>query len=380
MNLYEQEKRVAEYYAAIGAVVRSAWRIKERSGLLRTFVEQIGLIFGWHTVAVILKHGSRLHLSHYYQQNEVFTADATVHLSAEPPPSSDVIVEAATRHRTVQSEERVTSFPVLDAADRLLYYAALPLANRDQVMGVLVLAREDNAFDDCELDILHDLAEHVSLAIDNVDLYEQNELLLLGEERSRLARDLHDSVNQKLFSLSLVAQGLRLRAGNADDAVNAGLQQIGELAQEALTEMKAIILGLHPHGGGKGVGELLERHAASLGLTLKIAQGRHLQFSDRLETTLWRIGQEALNNIRKHASIDRAEAEITCDERFARMRIVDRGSGFREEQAPSGALGLISMRERALQMGGRVVISSEEAMGTKIEVAIPLGGEGDEGE
>ncbi|RXZ81135.1 sensor histidine kinase [Paenibacillaceae bacterium] len=372
MDRYEQEKRVAEYYATIGEVVRSTWRIKDLGHLLRTFAEQTGLKFGWHTTAIILKRGSRLHLNSYFQHNEIHLADESVALSGKAQGLTDVILEAINHQQVRQSKETIVSFPILNAAEDPVYFAAIPLNNRESLIGLLVLSRTTAAFDGCEIDIFHDLADHISLAIDNVSLYEENEQLLLAEVRSSLARDLHDSVNQKLFSLSLVAQGLRMRAGQKDKAIESGLLEIGELAQEALAEMKSLVLDLHPHVDNNTLGELLEQHAIKLDLKLLIIKGRNLRFSSRMEKALWRIGQEALNNVKKHASVDYAEVEITCDDRYVHMHITDHGCGFQQNVTTSGKLGLTSMRERILQLNGQIDIRSEEAIGTTITVRAPL--------
>lgn len=377
MNLYEQEKRVGEYYSNIGEVVRSAWKIKEMGPLLRTFTEQIGQRFGWHTTAIILKEGSRLHLGSYYRQQELYPSNSKVSLGDDNPASADPIFEAVRRQAAVPSAATIDSFPELNAEEGSVHGLALPLLNRDALIGVLVMSRADAEFDPCEIEILGHLAEHVSLAIDNVRLYEQNEQLLLEEERNRLARDLHDSVNQKLFSLSLLAQGLRARLRQEDHAMEAGLREIGELVQEALSEMKSLIWGLHSSSGRNAtLGELLERHAAKLGLKLSITNGRQLRFSERIEEALWRVGQEALNNVRKHASSECAELEIACDDRYVRMRITDGGAGFGAHHPPSGGLGLISMRERVQQLNGMFGMNSSEGKGTTIEAAVPLASEG----
>lgn len=376
MDLVEQEKRVAEYYAMIGEVVRRTWGMKDLDSLLSTFSEQIGLKFGWQTIAIILKRGNRLYLRTYYQHKKIHQADESVSISSEKNDLSDVIIEAVQRQKAVQSSEKIDSFPVLNTAGEPCFFAAIPLNNRNAPIGVLVLGRTETAFDHCEMDIFYDLAEHVSLAIDNVYLYEENEQLLLAEERSRLARDLHDSVNQKLFSLSLITQGLRIKVEQEEKDFGDELRQIGELAQEALTEMKSLVWELYHHDDNKGLGLLLEQHAGKLGLNLVIKKGRHLRFASNMQKELWRVGQEALNNVKKHASVDRAEVEITCDDQLLQMRITDHGLGFQHKEQAMNTLGLISMSERVRRLNGRLEISSAEAKGTTITVVVPLESEG----
>lgn len=372
MDLYEQEKRVGEYYAKIGEIVRSTWRIKDLADLLHTFAEQTVDKFGWHTVAIMMKRGNRLFLKSFCQQNNVRFVEESVELGDEAPApgQADVILESIHHRQARQSTDPVICFPHLNSTETSMHFMALPLNNRESLSGVLLLGRTDAAFDDCEREILHDLAEHISLAMDNVLLYEVNEQLLLAEERSRLARELHDSVNQKLFSLSLMAQGLRMKAEQQE--MKTGLKEIGELAQEALTELKSLVLDLHPHGDNCSVGELLEKHAARLGLKLLITDGRSLRLSKHIERQLWCIGQEALNNVKKHASTDLAEVNIYYDDTYVHFKISDRGRGFRHPFPSHGKLGLISMRERVMGLGGNIVVRSEEGKGTTIVVKVPL--------
>ncbi|WP_010275194.1 GAF domain-containing sensor histidine kinase [Paenibacillus senegalensis] len=400
MDLYEQEKRVAEYYATIGRVIRSTWRIRDTGELLQTFAEQIGLHFGWHTAAILLKRRNFLHLNTFYSQkvlhfvdesinlNDIKTAanddqasindDAADKMPLQKAAKADVITDAVKLEKAIQNEGKLASFSVLsdqtvkDPSLQRLYWLAIPLSNRDEMIGVLLIGREDEAFDSCEIGIIHDLAEHVALAIDNVKLYEENEQLVLEEERRRLARDLHDSVNQKLFSLSLVAQGLRMRAGKENSVVQEGLLEIGGLAQEALAEMKSLIWGLRSEEDYRSAAELLKDYAGKLGLSLNMKPGENMRLSPRIEEALWRIGQEALNNVKKHAGVESVEAEILYEQDRVRMKIEDKGRGFKLSAPPFGTLGLVGMRERVELLNGSLEIRSEENRGTVIEVELPL--------
>ncbi|GAB6930667.1 hypothetical protein JCM10914A_46500 [Paenibacillus sp. JCM 10914] len=392
MDLYEQEKRVAEYYATIGRVIRSTWRIRGTGELLQTFAEQIGLHFGWNTAAILLKRNHFLHLNTFYSQKELHYVDESINLddikgaaNKDQVPSqkatiADVVTDALKLQKAVQNEGKLHSFPVLNnSAETVhsfqrLHWLAIPLTNRDEIIGVLLIGRADEAFDSCEIGIIHDLAEHVALAIDNVTLYEENEQLVLEEERRRLARDLHDSVNQKLFSLSLVSQGLRMRVDKDNSVAQEGLLEIGGLAQEALAEMKSLIWGLRPEEDHRTVAELLKDYAGKLGLSMNMKRGENMRFSPRIEEALWRIGQEALNNVKKHAGVEHVEFEIINEQDKVRMKIADKGRGFKLSAPTFGTLGLIGMRERVRQLNGSLEIASEEDRGTVIEVKLPLQG------
>lgn len=139
-----------------------------------------------------------------------------------------------------------------------MYTAALPLKHHERIfqtyemVGVLFIGRENPSFSELEIQILEVLAEHISLAIEKICLYYEWQDLLLVEERNRLARDLHDSVNQKLFSLSLLAQGVREQTLHENSDTAEAMGDIGQLAQETLTEMRTLIWQQRPSRKRKG--------------------------------------------------------------------------------------------------------------------------------
>lgn len=240
--------------------------------------------------------------------------------------------------------------------------------------GVLFISRQFEPFTDYEFEILKVLAEHISLAMEEARLYIERQQLLLTEERNRLARDLHDSVNQKLFSLSLTARGLREMLKHEDQTVIEGIHNIGQLAQEALTEMRSLIWELRPDNIERGIKELLKEYAAKIGLNVTIQMKEDGHLTPKVEEALCRIGQEALNNVKKHARTNRAQIRIECQPDTVRMVVSDQGQGFSLEQAAkvNKSLGMTSMRERAAQVNGIFEIESIEGKGTIITVIVPI--------
>lgn len=373
-ELYMKEKRVSEYYAAIGEIARKIWKIKEMDAFLNRLVELIGRTFHWHTAAVIVKHDDRLELRSFYHAGKTYPSSSSVRISARLA-SPDLIMTVAQSQEPARSSQLLTTFPVLNHSEGLLHYLAYPLINQDALIGVLLLGRMHEKFDDCEMDVLHDLAEHTALAMDHIAMYEERQQYLIAAERNRLAKDLHDSVNQKLFSLSLIAQGLADRLEGENEQMRTGLQEIGQLTQEALAEMKGLIWDLRIPAEDKDLPTKLSDYGQRLGLTVKVrTEGRGV-LPDKVEEALWRIGQEALNNVRKHAKTVHAAIELRLDDRWAHLNVMDRGCGFRiEEEAGSmpGSFGLESMRERAHEVFGTVRISSTAGQGTTVRASIPV--------
>lgn len=239
---------------------------------------------------------------------------------------------------------------------------------------MLFIGRDSVPFSELEMEILEMLAEHISLAIEKICIYYEWQELLLAEERNRLARDLHDSVNQKLFSLSLLAQGVRERTLIEDPNTAEAIHDIGQLAQETLAEMRSLIWQLRPFGEASGILSSLKDYAEKLGIQITFLMKELPELAKEVEEALYRIGQEALNNISRHAGTNRAWIRIAREGSNVFMKISDQGRGFVPGtiEKKQRSLGLTSMKERAEEINGTLSISSEEGMGTVLTVTVPL--------
>lgn len=376
----EQEKKVAETYASIGAIMRQTWKIAHLPLFLNQFTTLVDRHFDWHMTAVLVRREDRLVLRAWCRDGRVCEDQAGI--AMEDIALSADIVAAVVRSREPQTgADRLTTFPQLNGSGQPMHYAAYPLINRDVLIGVLLLGREKRGFDDCETDILRDLAEHAALAMDNISMYEQRRQYAIDEERNRLAKDLHDSVNQKLFTISLMAQGLA--ESHADPVLRAGLSDIGELAQESLSEMRTLIWDLHAADPHRDLPTKINDYAAKIGLHMRMETSldEHAALGDRLEEALWRVTQEALNNVRKHAGVDHVLVKLHIDGQDVRLQIEDRGCGFVADSGAgsgtsrnpgSGTFGLTSMRERVSRIGGTIRIFSKPGRGTSIRVTVPI--------
>ena len=217
------------------------------------------------------------------------------------------------------------------------------------------------------------------MAIQNAQLYAQGQELAAVQERNRLARDLHDAVTQTLFSASLIAEALP--ALWERDALK-GRESLGKLRQMsrgALAEMRALLLELRPTSLLETrLGDLLRQ----LGEVVTSREGIPvlLQIDDLcvipndLRIALYRIAQEALNNVVKHARADRAEIHLRtiCNDQDSvekiSLEILDNGRGFNPDEIPSGRMGLNIMKERARSVSASLQIHSRPGSGTRINV------------
>ncbi len=201
----------------------------------------------------------------------------------------------------------------------------------------------------------------------------QREQLAIARERLRLARELHDSVTQTIFSMTLITQSATLLLERDPERVGGQLDRLNELAQNALAEMRVLISRLRPESRTEGGlvaalrQHLAERHLPeNLSVTLQVEGTQPLEPAEA--QGLFRIAQEALNNIVKHAQASQACIQLHLTEPLW-IEITDQGRGFDLEQAQrAGRIGLIGMRERAAEIGWSLQIVTLPGAGTRIRV------------
>lgn len=192
---------------------------------------------------------------------------------------------------------------------------------------------------------------------------------LILEERKRLARDLHDSVNQKLFSISLIARGLSHQLADQDENCKKGIRDIGQLAQDALTDLRNLIWQLQPIDTEQDFLELLQGYGEKIGLCVSIeCYGEDVDLTDSVVEGMLRIGQEALNNVKKHSGTDQARIRFDISHEELKLEIADQGRGFELNSSLPHfrSFGIRNMQERAAQMGGEVSICSAPGRGTTV--------------
>jgi two-component system, NarL family, sensor kinase len=254
----------------------------------------------------------------------------------------------------------------------LTHHASVPLRAGDEKFGILNVGSPNKTFfQQDELALLESIAFQIGTALKRIILIQKEKEMALTAERNRLARDLHDSVNQILFSLSLTARGGREMTDNEE--VKETFVFLQDLAQEALNEMRALIWQLRPQGLENGVVSALCSYGQMLGLNLQTEVKGLLTLPGRVEETVWRIGQEALANCKKHSQQSEVVIQLKTESNFLNMVIIDRGCGFHydhTQELPS--LGLKSMRERAESMNGSFTLKSKPNEGTSINVRIPI--------
>ena len=209
------------------------------------------------------------------------------------------------------------------------------------------------------------------------DLRRQAGELAAGEERAHLARELHDSVTQALFSMTLVSRSVELLLDRDVDAARTQLTQLRELQREALAEMRALIFELRPGNLEQdGLTRALKTHTAALQGRIGLPVVVESTLGDErlplpVEEALYRIAQEALHNVVKHAAAQQVRVEVGPVARRRPPAHRGRRQGLRPEAVPAGHLGLAGMEARAARIGATFACRSVSGKGTTIEVLVP---------
>ncbi|UYO32998.1 GAF domain-containing sensor histidine kinase [Bacillus halotolerans] len=270
--------------------------------------------------------------------------------------------------KRIESAEELHCFDT----EGITHHATVPLEDGDRRFGLLnVAAAGKTLFDEEELHLLEAVAFQIGTAIQRMRLAEYKQKNALLMERNRLAQELHDSVNQMLFSVSLTAKAAKTLT--QEETLQQMIDFIQTLTQDALAEMKSLIWQLRPGGLEKGLAEAIKSYGTLIGLNVVFTQKGCPDLRDEEEHMLWRVVQEALNNCKKHAGTDTAYVRITASSSYAELDIIDHGAGFCYE-AHDGlpSLGIKGMKERAEKAGAEFFIESELGAGTKLSVRLPL--------
>jgi signal transduction histidine kinase len=254
----------------------------------------------------------------------------------------------------------------------------VPLVVRGRIIGLLVLTNASaTAFGMRETSLAVGIARQAAVAMDNARLHERARQAAVLEERQRLSRELHDSVTQALYGISLYAEaaGRALAAGDTQPA-ESNLQEIRDATQEALGEMRLLLFELRPplleeHGLAAALKARLQAVEMRAGLVTRFDCEAEQRLSPDKEQELYRVAQEALNNVLKHAQAARVDVRLAVVNGDATLDVADDGVGF-EPSARSGfGLGLRGMGERVERLGGTLRVESSPGAGTRVHVEVP---------
>lgn len=430
-RLYQAEQRRANHIAIINRVGRLVSSSHHLGHLLQTAVEAIVAYLHHPHIAIFLADPAK-------PDTLVLSARSGIFTALEMSPYQQTInqgiigtVARTRRRRLVNNVRRAPHDLQLPGADNIYAELAVPIVVGDRLLGVLNVESEQS-ISEADAEGYETIADQLGVAIDNARLfaeirsaleqarllyessqrinllYERGQQIAVLQERQRLARELHDSVTQLIFSVTLIAQSIS-PAWRRDPAE--GERRIGrllELSQMALVEMRALLAELRPsepvqpvapaeriHSLSgppvpgirrlqqEGLVSVLGQHLIDItreGLVVDFDPEGYIAQDTAQEEALYRITQEALNNVLKHAQARRVRVRLATDGHANSLIITDDGIGFPARTAEAGArppggtqggFGLGSMRERAAALGGEARVTALPAGGTMVAVTIP---------
>jgi signal transduction histidine kinase len=285
----------------------------------------------------------------------------------------------AYRSDDIRSDPRFEWWPA--AHPRMGTFLGVPVELDGRVIGAFYLAdkTEGGCFDNLDQEMIEAFAARVALAVENARLHEERLELGVVEERNRLARELHDSVTQTLFTSVLLSEtGLTLLGADHPEAA-AELRRSQELARQALEEMRSMIFELRPPElDSDGLVPALRKHVEILRrvhrVPIRLTATGERRLRGRTEREVFRIVQEALGNAVRHARPTAVDVSIEMSASRLTVVVSDDGVGF--DPSASGLrarhLGLTSMEERAGALGGTLLVESVPGGGSSVRAEVPV--------
>jgi signal transduction histidine kinase len=251
----------------------------------------------------------------------------------------------------------------------------VPLVVRGSAIGLLAVASDESGrvFTPDQVRLAETIAGDVAGAIENARLFDQARSAAVSEERARIARDLHDSVTQTLYSASLIAEALPRVWDRNPEQVGGSLATLLQLLRGALAEMRTLLFELRPAAlEDTSLDRLLHQQADLLtGRTrtpVEVTVQGETDLPVEVKIALYRIAQETFNNIVKHAGASQVTATLQHLPDGVKLAIQDDGRGFDPTSVPPERMGLRIMRERAGAVGAELVVDSAPGEGTRVAV------------
>ena len=268
---------------------------------------------------------------------------------------------------------------LVDGTDGLQYHSCIPLYAYGRKLGVMNVASTDwRELSPEDLQLLYTVGDMISIAIERARLFDRSARLGAVEERNRLAREIHDTLAQGLTAVSLQLESADALLENEVDThrIRKIVQQAIALTRANLEEARRSVLDLRAAPlEGRTLTEALQLLADQAEIPVQmLVTGANRPLSPRVEIGLYRMAQEALTNVGRHAEANKAWLEVTMSPEKVKLVVADNGRGFDPEQIPQNRYGLVGMNERVKLLHGRLHVESSPGQGTRLEVTIPLRG------
>jgi signal transduction histidine kinase len=279
----------------------------------------------------------------------------------------------------IQQDPRFEGWP--EEHPSMHSFLGVPIVSRSQVIGAVYLTdkrgQRRGTFTDEDQELIEMLAAHAAVAIENARLYERSRELSIVEERTRLARELHDSVAQTMLNAVVTAEAAARLFEHSPARAREEVLRVVELTREAMAELRAMVFELRPAAlEQEGLVPALRKHADVLervhGVRIGVDSESERRLEPRVEQALFRIAQEALGNAVKHSGAAAVHVRARLEDGSVVLSVADDGCGFEPAaaRARSGRLGLTSMHERAEALGAMLGIESGASAGTTVSLEL----------
>ncbi len=267
---------------------------------------------------------------------------------------------------------------VADPGDPTRAWIGVPLVARGDVIGALALDKKEPGFyDEEDGRTVLAFANQAAVAIENANLYDRAREQDILAERNRLARELHDSLSQSLFSMVLNAEAANHFFDTDNVKARSQINILYETANAALKEMRTLIFELRPANlENEGLATVLTKHAKMIGerygIRIRTVISGQRRLTLPIEKALFRVAQEALNNVVKHANATEVTISLATQDNTVTMSVEDNGTGMTLGEVKPNTLGLTSMRERVEQLDGVIEFTpGPNGTGTTVRVRVP---------
>ncbi|RUS46922.1 GAF domain-containing sensor histidine kinase [Cohnella sp. AR92] len=382
MRLYAAEQRRAALFAKLGeygsALGAATAQEEDRAELFKHALSLVGRLFDWPYAALFEPIGGELVVRAVYAEGQTMIPQLQTPMDDIDWFEDNSIHRETASIRREEAEKLAVWLERHGLMPRAAKAAAAPVTCPGRGSSGILLIGYDTEDDRYRTDAeaIESLAGHIGLTFERIRLERNRREIARMEERNRLARDLHDSVSQTLFSLAMMSKGTSsLLSTGKDDLLSESLQDMQTLSQSALKEMRELIMQLRPAGLEAGLATGLKQYGERLKLNVQTKVNGVMELPREVEEALWRIGQEALNNASKHSGTSDVDVILILRREEAILRVIDHGIGItnkRLAELKRHSIGLSSMRERAESLGGRLTLQTAYRKGTTIEAAIPL--------
>ncbi len=373
----EALKRRVEELAVLNRIAQTVATVTDLPHALETVVEIVANLFDAQASGISIWQRDQMEMVSWFDRE---AGSFPLAGQVMERPRAAALRGPLDRGQTVSFPD-LQAVPLPSSLERYIHERRLgaalfaPLRARGTAFGTLSVVTGDvgRVFSPDEVSLAETIAAHVAAAIENARLYEQAQEVAVTRERNRLARDLHDSVTQTLYSVTLTAEALPRVWERHPNEAQAALKNLHRLSRGSLAEMRALLLELRPAMlREKSLSELLGQLAhATMGRTRLLVETKvegERPLPGEVHVALYRITQEALNNVVKHAEASQATIYLDCGPKQVALSIHDDGRGFDPEAVSGQGFGMQNMADRAKGIGAEFSLQSQPGEGTLIEV------------